>query len=108
MRLATFSPVTSPQTLLVGAFLNDQLLDLRQAALELDGPHAQFPATMRKLLSQGDAGLQNVRRILDVAQAQPEILAKVGHKLNQVHFLPPIGDTDKFLCVGKNYRTHLE
>jgi 2-keto-4-pentenoate hydratase/2-oxohepta-3-ene-1,7-dioic acid hydratase in catechol pathway len=25
-----------------------------------------------------------------------------------VRFLPPVPDADKFLCVGKNYRTHLE
>jgi 2-keto-4-pentenoate hydratase/2-oxohepta-3-ene-1,7-dioic acid hydratase in catechol pathway len=25
-----------------------------------------------------------------------------------IHYLPPIPDADKFLCVGKNYRSHLE
>ena len=27
---------------------------------------------------------------------------------SSVRFLPPIPDADKFLCVGKNYRSHLE
>ena len=26
----------------------------------------------------------------------------------EIRFLPPIPDADKFLCVGKNYRSHLE
>jgi len=108
MRLATFSTIQSPQTALVGVLHNDHLLDLQRASSELDGSQAEFPTTMKALLTLGDAGIQAVRRILDAAQARPEIVAKTGHLLNQVHFLPPIGDTDKFLCVGKNYRTHLE
>ena len=27
---------------------------------------------------------------------------------NSIRYLPPITDAEKFLCVGKNYRTHLE
>jgi 5-carboxymethyl-2-hydroxymuconate isomerase/acylpyruvate hydrolase len=27
---------------------------------------------------------------------------------DKITYLPPIPDADKFLCVGKNYRTHLE
>ena len=28
--------------------------------------------------------------------------------MKEINFLPPIPDSDKFLCVGKNYRAHLE
>src|SRR6185436_3520097 len=28
--------------------------------------------------------------------------------LSQIRFLPPIPDPEKFLCVGKNYRSHLD
>jgi hypothetical protein len=30
------------------------------------------------------------------------------HEEKAVRFLPPVPDPDKFLCVGKNYRAHLE
>ena len=86
MRLATFSTIQSPQTALVGVLHNDHLLDLKRASSELDGSQAELPTTMKALLTLGDAGLQAVRRILDAAQAQPEIVTKTGHLLNQVHF----------------------
>jgi 2-keto-4-pentenoate hydratase/2-oxohepta-3-ene-1,7-dioic acid hydratase in catechol pathway len=108
MRLATFSSIKAPQTPLLGVLVGDRLLDLIAASRQIDGPNAAFPATMKELLTLGEAGLQNVRRLIAVAQAQPAVLISVGHPLNEVNFLPPIGDADKFLCVGKNYRTHLE
>jgi 2-keto-4-pentenoate hydratase/2-oxohepta-3-ene-1,7-dioic acid hydratase in catechol pathway len=108
MRLATFSSIKAPQNPLLGVLVGDRLLDLIAASRQIDGPNAAFPATMKELLTLGEAGLQNVRRLIAVAQAQPAVLISVGHPLNEVNFLPPIGDADKFLCVGKNYRTHLE
>jgi len=108
MRLATFSSIKAPQTPLLGVLIGDRLLDLNVASRQIDGPTATFPHTMKELLTLGEAGLQNVRRLIAVAQAQPAVLISAGHLLNAVKFLPPIGDADKFLCVGKNYRTHLE
>ena len=40
--------------------------------------------------------------------ADRERFAGALHALDHLHWLPPIHDADKFLCVGKNYRSHLE
>ena len=49
-----------------------------------------------------------------VRQLNSKALGDVNHFKNACHdkasiaYLPPIMDADKFLCVGKNYRKHLE
>lgn len=83
------------------------MLDLGEAARRFEPEHVVFPASMKALLEQGDAGLARARRLLDRAQSQPDALAAVSHALQSVTFLPPIQDANKFLCVGKNYRSHL-
>ena len=52
---------------------------------------------MRAFLAEGDAGLERARKA-----------AGRAYPLSSVRLLPPVPDADKFLCVGKNYRTHLE
>ncbi|VTU15199.1 Ureidoglycolate lyase [Variovorax sp. PBL-H6] len=88
MRLATFSLRSSPERQLVGVLRGDHLL-------EVDAP------SMKALLARG-------RDSLDALARQIDTLPGTGHSLQDVHFLPPVPDADKFLCVGKNYRTHLE
>jgi 2-keto-4-pentenoate hydratase/2-oxohepta-3-ene-1,7-dioic acid hydratase in catechol pathway len=51
--------------------------------------------SMKSLLAQGPDALQK----LDGPHS---------YALADITFLPPIPDANKFLCVGKNYRTHLE
>ncbi|MGD9946602.1 MAG: fumarylacetoacetate hydrolase family protein, partial [Burkholderiaceae bacterium] len=34
--------------------------------------------------------------------------AEAGRPLSEIQFRPPVPDASKFLCVGKNYRSHLE
>lgn len=51
---------------------------------------------MKELLALGKPGRDAIKS------------PRVSHPLADVAFLPPIPDADKFLCVGKNYRTHLE
>jgi 2-keto-4-pentenoate hydratase/2-oxohepta-3-ene-1,7-dioic acid hydratase in catechol pathway len=64
---------------------------------------------MKGLLALGTAGLDQVRRLLDFAAARGSALpAGVVHDAAAIRYLPPIPDAGKFLCVGKNYRTHLE
>ncbi len=48
------------------------------------------------------------REALDALAGKVETWPGPGHALQDVHFLPPVPDANKFLCVGKNYRTHLE
>ncbi len=108
MRLATFSTPSQAGRSIVGAQCGERLLDLAQAAALLEPSAPTFPATMKMLLEQGAAGLTRTKGLLQAAQANPAALAQCSHALSDIHFLPPIQDANKFLCVGKNYRAHLE
>jgi len=88
LRLATFSLRSSPERQLVGVLRGERLL-------QVDVP------SMKALLARGRDALDALRRGID-------ILPGPGHALQDVVFLPPVPDANKFLCVGKNYRTHLE
>ena len=90
MRLLTFRLKSSPVPR-VGVRKGNRILDLTGHAL---------PPTMKGLLAGGPALLERVRA-LDVARH--DTLDE-----SQIIYLPPVPDADKFLCVGKNYRTHLE
>ena len=94
MRLATFALRTNPNYPRLGVLCGTQMLDLAQCALQAQ--------TMKQLLVQGPAGLDEVRRHLDKPKAG------ALRDFSEITFLPPIPDSDKFLCVGKNYRAHLE
>jgi 2-keto-4-pentenoate hydratase/2-oxohepta-3-ene-1,7-dioic acid hydratase in catechol pathway len=65
-------------------------------------PFAPAATSMKSLLAQGADALREIGKRVAAADAS------TGHPLEQVQFLPPIPDANKFLCVGKNYRTHLE
>ena len=90
MRLLTFRLKSNPVPR-IGVRKANRILDLTGHA---------FPPTMRGLLAGGPAVLEHVRA-LDFARH--DTLDE-----SQVIYLPPVPDADKFLCVGKNYRTHLE
>lgn len=101
MRLATFVLKADSARRRIGALCQDRMLDLVHAAYLRGGSRA--PAgTMRELLSLGEPGLDWVRGLL------PRPSTRALHALDDVKFLPPVPDADKFLCVGKNYRSHLE
>jgi 2-keto-4-pentenoate hydratase/2-oxohepta-3-ene-1,7-dioic acid hydratase in catechol pathway len=83
VRLATFTLKAGPRQPRVGALLDGKVVELAARS-------------MKELLALGKPGL-------DAAKSP-----RASHPLADVAFLPPIPDADKFLCVGKNYRTHLE
>lgn len=108
MRLATYSLKSDPSRHRLGALLGNQMLDLYACECVLGGRNV-IPGSMRQLLALGKPGLDRVRMLLDYAQTHASKLAPgVLSNLDAIHFLPPIPDAEKFLCVGKNYRTHLE
>lgn len=107
MRLCTYTRSSQSHAARLGALVKhpvdqrEHMLDLADLASRQPGEPA-LPDTMRGLLALGDAGLARLRRLIAAAlpaDAQP---------LEGVRFLPPVPDAEKFLCVGKNYRTHLE
>ncbi|HET9709721.1 MAG TPA: fumarylacetoacetate hydrolase family protein [Gemmatimonadales bacterium] len=105
MRLLTFRirGVDAPR---IGARVARQVLDLAAAA-GVAG-EAPPPARMRDLLAAGKPAMKQVRKLWDLAQVDREGFGAALLDEREIRFLPPVPDPDKFLCVGKNYRTHLE
>ncbi len=109
MRLATYTLLSDPGTVRIGALLEGKLLDLVAGEAALGDGKALIPASMKGLLALGEAGLARARAVLAFASKNAGKLdATTLAPESAVRFLPPIPDADKFLCVGKNYRTHLE
>ena len=105
MRLLTFRirGVDAPR---IGARVSRQVLDLAAAA-GVAG-EAPPPTRMRELLAAGKSAMKQVRKLYEQARADRDGFAAALLDEREIRFLPPVPDADKFLCVGKNYRTHLE
>ncbi|RZJ00693.1 MAG: fumarylacetoacetate hydrolase family protein, partial [Rubrivivax sp.] len=99
VRLATFSLRGATAQPRLGVLSGQRMLDLSVLAAQGAEP---VPNSMKALLAEGDAGLERVKQL--IARAD---VAGASHALDAIEFLPPISDAHKFLCVGKNYRTHL-
>lgn len=113
MRLATFTLHARPSIPRIGALFGNRMLDLCACdaayAAQPSAPGPRMPASMRQLLALGQPGLDQAKRLLDYAtQDETRLPAGTVHELAAIRFLPPVPDAEKFLCVGKNYRTHLE
>jgi 2-keto-4-pentenoate hydratase/2-oxohepta-3-ene-1,7-dioic acid hydratase in catechol pathway len=112
MRLLTFASRGSLGNQRLGALVNDDIVDLTALDKAWRGKHKDLeplPATMKTLLAAGETGLDRVRTLLkyDVSKrADPD--TDWVFKSSSVRFHPPVTDAEKFLCVGKNYRQHLE
>jgi 2-keto-4-pentenoate hydratase/2-oxohepta-3-ene-1,7-dioic acid hydratase in catechol pathway len=105
MRLLTFRirGVDAPR---IGARVKRQVLDLAAAAgVAGESPP---PSRMRELLAAGKPAMKQVRKLWEQAQADPDGFGAALLDEREIRFLPPVPDAEKFLCVGKNYRTHLE
>jgi 2-keto-4-pentenoate hydratase/2-oxohepta-3-ene-1,7-dioic acid hydratase in catechol pathway len=108
MKLATFVLRERPVEARIGVLLDGSVLDVADAlriapARALDGVRS-----MRELLAAGTVAMEALRMLHASAVADPHRLAPALRAFETLHWLPPISDPDKFLCVGKNYRSHLE
>ncbi len=112
MRLLTFTPQGSLKNPRLGALIDDDVVDLAALDVAWHGEHPgiePLPATMKTLLAAGEAGLDRVRTLLKYERAKRTSLrADWVFKPSTIKFYPPVTDAEKFLCVGKNYRQHLE
>lgn len=107
MKLATFSlPDTNAQTR-VGVLCDNKLLDLGHYAQLVEPQRPAFAGSMKALLALADEGLPRAQRLADSVKQHQAAFAQASHALDAIHFLPPIDNAEKFLCVGKNYHTHL-
>ena len=90
----------------LGVRVAGRILDLAAAAG--DARAAASPGSMKQLLAAGAAAMERVRALAAAAEADPKRFAAALLEERDIVYLPPIPDADKFLCVGKNYRQHLE
>lgn len=104
MRLLTYAPAHGGAGR-VGVRLGDRVLDLEAAAAIC---RTRLPGSMKELLRAGEAGLEAARRVAHAAGTDAKRFAAAFHDERAIRYLPPVPDLDKFLCVGKNYRAHLE
>lgn len=86
----------------LGAVREDAMLDLTGFA------QGAAPAGIRTLLTDAAFGLAWAQAQLARAAMVPALARTHTHAMDAITFLPPIADADKFICVGKNYRSHLE
>ena len=104
MKLLTFSLRSSPTDIRLGAWSEDgTIIDLATAHAMTDGRDS-FPVSLKALIEGGEVSLALARR----AAAEARSLGAVRIAWDAVRVWPPIPDPGKFLCVGKNNRSHLE
>ena len=105
MRLITFTRTGSSYPEIGARILNpagDQILPFADVAKKLGV--LDFPADMKSFLRAGNDVMQQAKSWV---AASDEYLA-LCISPQTITYLPPITDAEKFLCVGKNYRKHLE
>lgn len=100
MRIARFVTPDAPDQARVGLLVDDRMFDV--GGLAEDAGDVFFPSSIHAFLAGGATVLARAAEL--VAGAEPG----AGLPLADVRFLPPIDGSNKVLCVGKNYRTHLE
>lgn len=104
MRLLTFTQKGSGP--LIGIRTQDQILDISLAA-KIAG-ESNIPTNMKALLAAGSECMDRVRHLNSNALSDLNKFKSAWLDKTSITYLPPIIDADKFLCVGKNYRKHLE
>ncbi len=104
MRLVTYS-VGPGGPARAGVRVGHRILDIEAASRVKGEP---LPATMKGLLAVGRGALARVQGLVKSATTEARSLSHAMHEERAVRLLPPVPDADKFLCVGKNYRQHLD
>lgn len=104
MRLVTYSLLADPAPR-AGVRVGHRVLDI-DGASRVDGE--PLPSNMRALLGAGRGALARVKGLAKSAQAMTGKYSKMLYDERSYRLHPPVPDPDKFLCVGKNYRAHLE
>jgi 2-keto-4-pentenoate hydratase/2-oxohepta-3-ene-1,7-dioic acid hydratase in catechol pathway len=104
MRLITYVTATAGAPR-IGVRVGHRVLDI-EAASRVDGE--PLPNTMKTLLREGRGALSRVQALARKAQSDAGRFAAAFSEERAIRFLPPVPDPEKLLCVGKNYRAHLE
>ena len=104
MRLITYAsgPNGLPR---LGVRVGHRVLDV-EAASRVDGE--PLPSSMKGLLSEGRGAMSRVRALAKAAQSSAGRYSTAMLEEKAIRFLPPVPDADRFLCMRRNYRTHLD
>jgi len=102
VRLLSFEAGESTEPRL-GVRVAHRVLDVSTAAALLN---VAVPNTLKAALTE--AAIPAIEAIRESAAAEPAKFQAAFLEEGTVRYLPPIRDPEKFLCVGKNYRSHLE
>jgi 2-keto-4-pentenoate hydratase/2-oxohepta-3-ene-1,7-dioic acid hydratase in catechol pathway len=105
MRLVTFALPDNAEARL-GVRIEARILDIGTAA-SAAGLEA-MPASMKALLGAGADAMARLHHLAAAAQKGDARFDPAWLEASSIRLLPPVPDADKFLCVGKNYRSHLE
>src|SRR5215208_4013491 len=100
-KLLTFAPDTH-STPRLGAFLGDQVLDMRRAYLRVfQGTPPDWFGSVGEVLNGGEPALALVRELLQRVGANRE--PSELHHADRIVFGLPTGTSPKVLCVTMNY-----
>jgi acylpyruvate hydrolase len=96
-----------------GLVVRDYVIDLRRASSEQPfaaGKRERLPASLRRLLEQGEEALERCSRLVSDLAALPAEKYPGGcfFPLHEAKLAPPVPDPQKIICIGMNYRDHCE
>jgi acylpyruvate hydrolase len=107
----------------IGALVGEQVIDLcgalaaamEGAGMSADvaelGAAARVPGSMRAFLGSDDGFYHVVEEAVAYAHSFPNHTANgrpITHPLASTPLLAPVGDPQKIICIGQNYRDHCE
>ncbi|MET3289206.1 UNVERIFIED_CONTAM: acylpyruvate hydrolase [Brevibacillus sp. OAP136] len=115
MRFVTYSYEGSKR---IGALIDDQVIDLHNATIELLNvqghirakqiAEAFVPANMVEFLQGGDQSIEMAREAVDFAIHNRKTFSrKVVFPISEVRLEAPVQNPSKIICVGHNYREHI-
>jgi len=104
MRLVTYS-VGPGGPARAGVRVGHRILDIEAGSRVKGEP---LPASLKALLAAGRGALSRVQALAKAAATEARSFSQAMHEERAIRLLPPVPDADKFLCVGKNYRQHLD
>jgi len=104
MRLVTYS-VGPGGPARAGVRVGHRILDIEAGSRVKGEP---LPASIKALLAAGRGALSRVQALAKAAATEARSFSQAMHEERAIRLLPPVPDADKFLCVGKNYRQHLD
>jgi 2-keto-4-pentenoate hydratase/2-oxohepta-3-ene-1,7-dioic acid hydratase in catechol pathway len=105
MRLATCTLGSGGTPILVAVLDNDKMVDLQAEAKRQKKTLPFDASSMLALIKSGNAGLEQVRAVVDNAMSRPASLLAV----EKARFMSPIPRPDRNIyCVGWNYLDHFE